>query len=53
MPVYKNNDETNLANCRPISVLPCFSKILKRIVYNRLYEQLNSNYILYKNQVGF
>ena len=52
-PVYKNNDETNLGNYRPISILPYFSKILKRIVYNRVYEHLNSNNILYKNQFGF
>ena len=52
-PVYKNNDETNLGNYRPISILPYFSKILKRIVYNRVYEHLNSNNILYKKQFGF
>ena len=51
--MYKNNDETDLGNHMLISVLPCFSKILKTIVYNQLYEQLTSNYITYKNQVGF
>ena len=25
-PVYKKNDETNLGNYKPISVLPCFLK---------------------------
>ena len=29
-----------LTNCRPVSVLPCFSKILQRIMYNRLYQYL-------------
>ena len=47
-PVYKKNDETNLGNYKPISVLPCFSKILERIIYNRLYEHLNSDNILYE-----
>ena len=28
-PLYKNNDEINLGNYRPISVLLCFSKILE------------------------
>ena len=46
-PVYKNDDETNLENYRSVSVLPCFSKILERIVYNRLYEHLNPNHMLY------
>ena len=47
-PVYKNNDETNLGNYRP-----CFSKILERIIYNRPYDHLNSDNILYKKQFGF
>ena len=47
-PVYKKNDETNLGNYKPISVLPCFSKILERIIYNRLYKHLNSDNILYE-----
>ena len=37
----------------PILVLPCFSEILERIIYNRLYEHLNSNNILYKKRFGF
>ena len=36
-PVFKGGDEKDLENYRPISVLPCFSEILERIVYNRLY----------------
>ena len=52
-PVYKSNDETNLGNYRPILILPYFSKILKRIVYNRVYEHLNSNNILYKKTIWF
>ena len=53
LPFYKSNDETELGNYRPISILPCFSKILERIVYNRLYKHLTSNNILYKKQFGF
>ena len=52
-PIYKNNDETYLWNYSPISVLQCFSKILERIVYNRLYQHLYSNKMFYKNQLGF
>ena len=37
-PIYKANDSSDLGNYRPISaVLPCFSKILERIIYNRGY----------------
>ena len=41
--MYGSNEETDIGNYSSISVLPCFSKTLGRISYNRLYEQLNSN----------
>ena len=34
-------------------MLPCFSKILEKIMYNRLYKYLTDNSILYKKQFGF
>ena len=52
-PVFKGGDEKDLGNYRPISVLPCFSKILERIMYNRLYNHLIKNNILYSKQFGF
>ena len=33
-PVFKADDVNELGNYRPISVLPCFSKILERTMYN-------------------
>ena len=36
-PVYKSGDSSSLSNYRPISLLPCFSKMLERITYRRLY----------------
>ena len=35
-PIFKKVDKSILSNYRPISVLPCFSKILERILYSRL-----------------
>ena len=35
-PLSKNGDPENITNYRPKSVLPCFSKVLERIIYNRL-----------------
>ena len=52
-PVFKGGDEKDLGSYRPISVLPCFSKILERIIYNRLYNHLMKNNILYSEQFGF
>ena len=47
-PIVKAGDENEMGNYRPISVLPCFSKILERIMYNRLFKYLTANEILYK-----
>ena len=34
-------------------MLPSFSKILQKIMYNRLYKYLTDNSMLYKKQFGF
>ena len=52
-PIYKADDKSDLSNYRPISVLSCFSKILERMIYNRLYQYLTENKILYPKQFGF
>ena len=52
-PIYKAVDVNKIGNYRPISVLPCFSKILERIMYNRLFKYLTTNEILHKKQFGF
>ena len=40
-------------NYRLISVLPRSSKILEKIMYNRLYLYLTENNLLYNKQFGF
>ena len=52
-PVFQAGNENKVGNYRPISVLPCFSKILERIMYNRLFKYLTNNEILYKKQFDF
>ena len=52
-PVYKAGDNSDIGNYRPISVIPCFSKILESLMYNRLYKYLKENNILYEKQFGF
>ena len=41
------------SNYRPVSVLPVFSKLLERLVYNRLISHINENKLLYEYQFGF
>jgi hypothetical protein len=52
-PVYKSDDRKSFGNYRPISILPIFSKILERIIYNRLLTYLDKMHILSSNQYGF
>ena len=52
-PIYKADNSSNVSNYRPISVLPCFSKMLERIMYNRLQKYLKNQNILYDKQFGF
>ena len=52
-PIFNNGKKAIASNYRPISVLPCFSKILECIMYNRLYSYLNENNILFNIQFGF
>ena len=52
-PIFKTGDTADISNYRPISVLPCFSKILERVMYNRLYKYLTDQKILHPQQFGF
>ena len=52
-PIYKADNSSNVSNFRPISVLPCFSKMLERIMYSRLQKYLKDHNIQYDKQFGF
>ena len=53
IPLYKKNSRHKLENYRPISILPAFSKIIERLVCNRLVIYLEGNNLLSNNQHGF
>ena len=48
----KGNSEL-ASNYRPISLLPLFSRVFERIIYNKLYTFLTANNIIYPLQFGF
>ena len=52
-PIYKKGDDNELNNYRPISVLPIFTKILERCMYNRVIAFLEKFKVLYSKQFGF
>ena len=53
IPLFKSGDKMKINNYRPISVLPVFSKLLERIMYNRILEFIENYDILYEHQFGF
>ena len=53
IPLHKSGDTAIPDNYRPISLLPVVSKILERIVFNKMTNYLNENEILYQRQYGF
>ena len=53
VPLFKSGDPMIFSNYRPVSVLPVFSKILERLMYNRLLSFTNKYKILYSYSFGF
>ena len=53
MPLLKKPNIYQLNNFRPISLLPCVSKLIEKCVFNQLYSYFESNNLLYKSQYGF
>jgi hypothetical protein len=53
IPLYKKGDHCLPSNYRPISLLNFFSKLLEKLVHNRVYNFLNKNNVFYELQFGF
>lgn len=52
-PVFKKGDRTLIANYRPISILPFFSKVIEKCIERRLSKYLSKFNILSTHQFGF
>jgi len=53
IPIYKSKDKMVMGNYRPISLLPALSKILEKLVHQRLYKCMCKYDVLFNNQYGF
>ena len=53
VPIHKSGVKDQMDNYRPISLLCTFSKILEKIMYNRLSNFLETNNLLSPQQFGF
>ena len=51
--LFKQADQADRDNYRPISILPTVSKEIERAVHSQLYHYLDSNNVLAVNQFGF
>ena len=51
--ITKGGDTAVFHDCRPISVLPVFSRVFERILQNRLYNFFQSHSVLCDQQLGF
>lgn len=52
-PIFKSGKKNLITNYRPISILPFFSKIMEKLMYNRLIRFLDKFNLLSPNQYGF
>ena len=53
LPIHKNGNQNDPNNYRPISILSTFSKILEKLIYQRLTKFLGKYNILIPSQYGF
>ena len=52
IPLFKSGDHNDFNNYRPISILPYFSKLIEKIVHNRLYYYFDKFNLLNSSQFG-
>ena len=53
IPLHKGNSKHDLNNYRPISLLPLLSKLLERVVYNQIWNFLDTFNLISESQYGF
>ena len=51
--VHKKEDKNLSKNYRPITLLPIFSKIFERVIYNSIFNHFQSNKLFTSSQSGF
>ena len=51
--VFKVDDRTEMSNYRSIFILPSFSKILEKVMFERTINCLKKYHVLFDNQYGF
>ena len=52
-PIFKKGDKQLIKKYRPIYFLPICGKLFEKFIFNNLYNYLNTNNLITKNQSGF
>ena len=53
IPIYKSEDSHSFGNYRPISLLPCLSKVYEKCMAHQIMEYFTLNNLFYSFQFGF
>nr|CAH7761994.1 unnamed protein product [Callosobruchus chinensis] len=53
VPIFKNGNKQQVSNYRPISILSSISKVVERVIFDKIVDFLNINKVLTDNQHGF
>ena len=53
VPLYKKGDTLNPKNYRPVAIVPIFSKILERVIFNQMTQYLSKNHLLHPNHHAY
>lgn len=53
IPIHKKGDADDFSNYRPLALLPNFSKIFEKLIYNRLYKYLEKYKLFSPKQFGY
>ena len=51
--LHKKEDNLNPKNYRPVAIIPIFSKILERIVFNQMIEYIAANQLIHPNHHAY
>ena len=53
IPLHKKDDLLNPKNFRPVAILPVFSKVLERVIFNQIIQYLNDNNLLHPSHHAY
>ena len=53
MPMFKKGEKSQISNYRPVCSLSPLSKIIEKVIYNRMVKYIDSNNIFSDSQFGF